>query len=100
MSGGHFNYMDRTLKNEMFDCNYDNKRGKSNPFEDQLISELAFDLFDLIYSLDYYKSGDTSEEDYLKDKAEFKKKWLKNTNDTIKKVIEEQFTLLKNDFLS
>lgn len=74
MSGGRFNYMDSTLKIEIF--GWANR--PTNVFEDREISELVWDVFDLIHSYDWYASGDTCKETYLKDKADFKKKWFSN----------------------
>lgn len=73
MSGGHFNYQDSGLKNEIFD--WANK--PSNQFEDMEISYLVWDLLDLIHEYDWYISGDTGRESWLKAKKEFKAKWLK-----------------------
>lgn len=57
MSGGRFNYADCNLKSEMFgwvDEPY-------NVMEDDEISELVWDVLNLIHDLDYYQSGDTAE---------------------------------------
>lgn len=72
MSGGHFEYVDEHAKNEIFGWT-DEPR---NVFEDREISELVWDVFNLIHDFDWYKSGDTCKETYLKSKANFKKKWL------------------------
>lgn len=90
MSGGHWNYMNDTLANELFGwgCspNY-GERGfsqakyarKSNPLEDKQLSELCWDLFCVLHSYDWYACADTGEDTYRKDVAYFKKKWLKST---------------------
>ena len=54
MSGGHFEYLDGRLKDEIF--GYENK--VKNVFEDREISELVFDVLDLIHEFDWYYSGD------------------------------------------
>ena len=72
MSGGHFEYADERAKNEIFGST-DEPR---NVFEDREISELVWDVFNLIHDFDWYKSGDTCKETYLKSKADFKKKWM------------------------
>ena len=72
MSGGHFDYIDSRLKDEIF--GYEDK--PKNVFEDREISELVFDALDLIHDFDWYYSGDTSKETYLEAKAKFKKKWF------------------------
>ena len=84
MSGGHFEYLDSRLKDEIF--GYEDKL--KNVFEDREISELVFDVLDLIHEFDWYYSGDTGKETYLKAKAEFKKKWLSNRGVRIKRTID------------
>lgn len=93
MSGGRFNYADNVAKNEIFDwsgvC--------TNVFEDREISELVWDMFKLIHDYDWYASGDTSEEDYLKSKANFKKKWLDNKNVRVRRIIDESVERLRQE---
>lgn len=72
MSGGHFEYKDSSLLCEIF--NYSDECW--NALEDREISELTWDLLNLLHDYDWYRSGDTCEETYLKAKAEFKKKWF------------------------
>ena len=84
MSGGHFEYLDSRLKDEIF--GYEDK--PKNVFEDREISELVFDVLDLIHEFDWYYSGDTDKETYLEAKAEFKKKWLSNRGIRIKRTID------------
>ena len=92
MSGGRFNYMDRTICTEIFDeyADYDleglkdlkdaRKRvRRKNVFEDVEISELIFDVFCLIHSYDWYACGDTGEDTYRKDVDYFKRKWFGKT---------------------
>ena len=70
--------------------------------EDVEISQLVFDIFDLLHSYDWYASGDTTEEDYLEDKDKFKKKWLRNKNyneEVLKELIEEEFENKKQEIL-
>lgn len=72
MSGGHFSYTDSQAKSEIF--GWTDK--PTNVFEDREISELIFDVFDLIHDYDWYVSGDTDENDWLQAKRAFKAKWL------------------------
>jgi len=72
MSGGHFNYEDSRLMGTIFDY----KDKASNQFNDIEISQLVFDILNLIHDYDWYVSGDTGKDDWLKAKLEFKKKWL------------------------
>lgn len=85
MSGGRFNYIDVSLKNELF--TWGDK--STNVFEDREISELVWDVLDLIHDYDYYASADTSEETWLKAKAEFKRKWLKEDNSRAKRIVDD-----------
>lgn len=109
MSGGYFEYLDQKLAREMFGWNIDicygekgfskvNKAGAINPLEDREISKLAWDLLCLIYSFDYYISGDTGEETYLEDLKYFKDKWLKpGRKETAKRLIDEECDELKKE---
>lgn len=85
MSGGRFDYLDSQLKNEIF--GYGDK--PTNVFEDREISELVWDVLDLIHHFDWYASGDTCKETYLKKKAEFKKKWLSNRGVRVRRIVDE-----------
>lgn len=76
MSGGHFCYQDRNLKNEIFGYRYE--KPVPNIFEDKEISELVWDVLDLVHDFDWYISGDTSEDDWLEAKGLFKAKWLRS----------------------
>lgn len=109
MSGGYFEYLDQKLAREMFGWNIDicygekgfskvNKAGAINPLEDREISKLTWDLLCLIYSFDYYISGDTGEETYLEDLKYFKDKWLKpGRKETAKRLIDEECDELKKE---
>lgn len=84
MSGGAFEYRDSSLKEEIFHGQF------SDVFEDREISEIVWDILDLIHEFDWYASGDTCENDYLAAKQAFKLKWLNTpANDRIKRVIDD-----------
>lgn len=104
MSGGRWNYSQCNLGDDMYpgcDVCYglgDDSRSKYNnytssvklarkldPMEDKQLSELVFDVLCLVYSADWYKSGDTGEDTYLADVKYFKQKWLKQKPDNIVK---------------
>lgn len=86
MSGGRFNYMDSTLKSEIFGWG-DNP---INVFEDREISLLVWDVLELIHDWDWYASGDTGEGAWLEAKNAFKKKWFTTPRrDRLKKIIDE-----------
>lgn len=88
MSGGYFNYNNDNAARDIFGseveikCNLSKRQedakavAKDNPLEDREISELAYDLFCLLHSYDWYKSSDTSFGDYKNDVEFFKTKWL------------------------
>lgn len=109
MSGGQFEYLDQKLAREMFGWNIDicygekgfskvNKAGAINPLQDREISKLTWDLLCLIYSFDYYISGDTGEEQYLEDLKYFKDKWLKpGRKETAKRLIDEECEELRKE---
>ena len=85
MSGGYFDYRDATAMSEIFGYT-DEPR---NVFEDREISELVWDMFNLIHDFDWYKSGDANKVDYLNAKAEFKKKWLNNRGVRVRHIVDE-----------
>ena len=95
MSGGHFEYTDVRAKNEIF--GYLGDEPKKNVFEDREISELVWDVFQLIHDFDWYKSGDTCKETYLTKKAEFKKKWLGKRPAKVKQLIDEAIAEAKQE---
>lgn len=84
MSGGHFNYRDATLRDEIYGWS----DTWHNVFEDREISELVWDILNLIHDYDWYVSGDTSKETYLKAKADFKNKWFNNRDVVVKRVVD------------
>lgn len=93
MSGGHFEYLDSQLKSEIF--GWDDKF--RNIFEDREISELVWDVLNLIHDFDWYKSGDTSKETYLKSKAEFKKKWFSNRGVRIRRIVDDALKQVRSE---
>ena len=93
MSGGRFDYIDSRLKNEIF--GWTGTLG--NVFEDREISELVWDVLDLIHDYDWYASGDTCKETYLKAKAEFKKKWMSNRGVRVRRIVDEAIQMTKDE---
>lgn len=88
MSGGKFYYHNDSLQSDIF--GWVNEGEKiPNVFEDREISELIYDVFELIHDYDWYACGDTSEETYLKEKNKFKKKWFDTPRkDRVKKIVD------------
>lgn len=94
MSGGYFNYLDRHLKNEIFSYS----DSPHNALEDLEISELTWDLLNLIHAYDLYVSGDTERGRYLKAKAAFRSKWLSSSAETrIKHIIDKALDELRQE---
>lgn len=91
MSGGNFNYVDATLKDEIYGWS----DTWHNVFEDREISELVWDILNLIHDYDLYVSSDTCKETYLKAKAEFKRKWLSNRGVAVRRTIDTAIEELK-----
>lgn len=104
MSGGRFDYKDEYAMSEIFGCDgflygeYSKDYKIPNVFEDREISELIFDVFMLIHDYDWYASADTCKDDYLKSKAEFKKKWLGNKRGiVVKRIIDKAIEEAKQE---
>lgn len=110
MSGGYWNYQNDHTANTIFDfmCpdygeegfEQSKKARRMNPLEDKVISELAWDIFCLLHSYDWYKSCDNCEETYRKDVKFFKKKWFGGkglTKPMIKKIVDEETEALRED---
>ena len=91
MSGGRFNYLDSQLKSEIY--GWTDK--PINVFEDKEISQLIWDVFELIHAYDWYDSGDTSEKNYLEEKKKFKDKWLREDSDRCKLIVDEALAEVK-----
>ena len=93
MSGGKFGYYNKYLKDEMFA--YDDR--PNNVMEDDEISELVWDVLELIRVFDYYSCSDTDRDTYLKRKNVFKKKWFGNRKIRIEKIIDRKIEDLKTE---
>lgn len=93
MSGGRFDYVDGRLKDEIF--GWTDK--PSNVFEDREISELVWDVLNLIHDFDWYESGDTCKETYLKAKEAFKKKWFSNRGVRVRQIVDNALKQAKDE---
>ena len=86
MSGGSYNYIYSTL---LAEC-----EGRMLDIE---MNDMIVDLSKLLHDLEWYQSGDSSEEKYLKALKAFKAKWFKgNRKVRLKGYIDEQTALLKH----
>ena len=91
MSGGHFDYINDSLCDTItgaypqLDMNGEEQHEMAkavrilNKLEDRDISEITYDVFCLLHSFDWYRSGDTARADYEADVKAFKEKWLIST---------------------
>ena len=92
MSGGYFEYTDITASSTIF-----NNDRPVNVFEDREISELVWDMFDLIHKFDWYKSGDTDKESYIEAKTSFKKKWFGKRPEMVKRIIDDAISDVRQE---
>ena len=94
MSGGHFEYKDSSLKDEIFGWG----DTPTNAFEDREISELVWDVLDLIHDYDWYVCGDTCKQTYLEAKAKFKRKWLGgNRGLRVRQIVDEALAQVRTE---
>lgn len=112
MSGGHWDYKNDQLAGEIFgwytqtDCGLVGKKHdvqqklamKSNPLNDPELSALVFDVFCLLHSYDWARSGDTDMEDFRKDAQDFRSRWLGTTREEqVRIIVESCAEQLKDD---
>ena len=107
MSGGHFNYQNDRLCEDIYGLypNYGNrgfcqsgKARRQNPLEDLVISELVYDVFCLLHSFDWYESGDTCEDTYREDVMRFKDKWLTTQPSArVKEIVDDEIIRLREE---
>lgn len=103
MSGGAFNYYNDSLMSELFPCTENSREArKENPFDDRVMSELCYDLLQVIHALDYYKSCDWSELTYREAVKDFKDKWLfkKLQKEVAMRIVMESFDDLRTALLN
>lgn len=86
-SGGSYDYkfyvIDEYYNGKMFDAE---------------LNELINDLVPLLKSVEWWQSGDTSEEMYRKDVVTFKKKWFgTQRNKRLKEIIDIEFETKKKE---
>ena len=89
MSGGHWDYKNDMLMNEIFGWNSDGKH-VPDVLDDRIMSNITYDIFEILHEYDWYISGDTGEEDYRASVKAFKAKWLKNPERTYKSIIDNE----------
>ena len=97
MSGGHFDYADQRAKDEIFGWSDKPK----DVFEDMELSQLVFDVFDLIHDFDWYISGDTCSGTWNEKRKAFKDKWLTTPGREVvfNHIIDDAIAKLRRDLL-
>ena len=65
MSGGSFDYMCYQIEEKY--CGF---------MEDKELNEMMKDIVNLLHDLEWYTSGDTSQDDYKNSVKKFKDKWF------------------------
>ena len=94
MSGGHFDYKDMELSSSIFGYSSE----PVDAFEDEVFSRLIWDALNVIHKYDWYISGDTGLEDYLKALQAFKKKWLQGSAEKrARAILEEKSSAIKKE---
>jgi len=72
MSGGHYDYFSFKLNSFIEEI-----KEEEQTKEEIKLTELLKDLSDVLYELEWWKSGDTGIKDFKKSYNKFKKKWLR-----------------------
>lgn len=82
-----------SLKSTLF--GWSDKPG--NVLEDRELSNMTWDLLNLMQTFDCYKSGGCGKEKYLDEKKVFKNKWLSNRGVRVRNVINSAIDDLKKE---
>ena len=87
MSGGSYNYTCYTFQNEYEGYMYDDE-----------MNDLVKDLSKVLHDLEWWQSGDISEEGYRETLRDFKNKWFKQDRNTrLKDYIDKKITNVKKE---
>lgn len=109
MSRGCWDYIDERLCEDIFgySSGYMNsppikpiptKVREENRLGDAFLSEIAYDVFCMLYACDSYKCGDIGEDTYRKQLKVFKDKWVNHRNSkNINRVLSEYVERFKRD---
>lgn len=90
MSGGSHNYIYSRLSHE---C--------EGEMHDAEMNDLIKDLCEVLHDLEWWQSGDYSEDQYRKTVSEFKKKWFKVDRSTrLKGYIDDQIEAVRRKLYS
>ena len=86
MSGGSYSYIYSTLLSECDGAMYDAE-----------MNDMIRDLADVLHDLEWWQSGDSSEDKYRTTLASFKAKWFKgNRKERLKGYIDDQIGIVRN----
>lgn len=90
MSGGSYDYVCYKLSNECDGRMYDIE-----------MNDLVKDLSEVLHDLEWWQSGDYSEEQYRETVSEFKKKWFKgDRTNRLKGYIDDQIDAVRYQLYS
>ena len=90
MSGGSYDYVCYKLSNECEGRMYDTE-----------MNDLIRDLSGVLHDLEWWQSGDYSEDQYRETVSEFKKKWLKgDRTNRLKEYIDDQIDTVRRQLYS
>lgn len=90
MSGGSYSYIYSKLLVECEDRMYDAE-----------MNDLITDLCEVLHDLEWWQSGDISEEGYRKTLMKFKAKWFKgDRQERLKDYIDEQIGIVRSQLYS
>ena len=90
MSGGSYSYIYSRLEEECVGRMYHAE-----------MNDLIKDLCDLLHTLEWWQSGDTSEDRYRENLLRFKAKWFKgDRQERLKGYIDEQIGIVRSQLYS
>lgn len=89
MSGGSYGYLYAQIKETYI-----------GDMQDLELDDMMKDLTDLLRTLEWWQSGDTSEESYRKATREFKQKWFRaSRTDRLTRIVIDSCDELKENLL-
>ena len=88
MSGGSYDYVSFKLAEQCV-----------GRMHDKELDMLVKDLSDVLHALEWWVSDDSSEEEYRKLAAEFKKKWFGQRDERLREIITAECESLKAEML-
>ena len=102
MSGGALDYLPYRVKSDIFgySCETSHQARQLDPLKNPEISELVFDVCELLHEAEWYLSGDTSIADYDEAIDSFKTKWLSSSGEErAEHIVEEEINIMKKRIL-